>query len=563
MKSAAKIIDTIITFTQLINDEFLQMRLKSGTYKIFCLLLLCIFCSPVKSQTRTYCDSLIKSGLRARAQNDHVKSIEKLTKARILAEKKHWEKQTYDAIFGLGINYYDMLDYGESLNYFLESYMIAVKELRPEDEIASLNNIANLYTKQQKYEKAKEYYKKAFETATDKNIDSRKGLPLMNIGYIYNLVQKPLKARPYIIQSMPYLKGESLVAAKILLIENDLLLGNSAVAREKAWALYHDFPNPSKEDVDVYLYVIISKSYLSEQNFLQAEKFALKVLERKPPLDKKKEVFELLADIYRRATSFDKALQYKDSIIIVDRKLDDIKNGSLFENNKVKFEIQNYKNQISVKEEKLTAERKIFFSAILVILALIIITALVLRQKKIIADRNHHLVELNFEKEKSNNLLLEKQVSDALLEQERLKNEVETRNRKLSAKALYLSDRNELIEEVVSYLSKKPKLSKDQTLANHLQSLKSHLRADNEWNSFIIHFEEVNRGFLNRLKELHPSLNSNDIKFIAYIYMNLSIKEIASILNITVMACKKRKERLSAKMGISREEELFDYISVL
>ena len=539
------------------------MQIKFGLRHIFFLLLFFMVFSNAQSQTKTYCDSLIRSGLKAMFQNDHVKSLEMLTKARLLAEKNHWEKQSYDAIFGIGNNYYAMLDYGEALNYFLESYIIAVKELRAEDEIASLNNIANLYTKQKKYEKAKEYYTKAFETASDKNIDSRKGLPLMNIGYIYNLSKEPAKARPYIIQSMEYLKGEFLVAARILLIENDLLLGNPAVAREKAWKLYHSFSNPSKENIDVYLWIIISKSYLNEQNYPLAEEYALKVIARKPAMDMKKDVFELLADIYRKSKSFDKALQYKDSIIIVDRQLDDIKNGSLFENNRVKFEIQNYKNQISVNEEKLTAERKIFFSAILVILALIIIAALVLRQKKIIADRNHHLVELNFEKEKSNNLLLEKQISDALLEQERLKNEVETRNRKLSAKALYLSDRNELIEEIVSYLSKKPKLSKDQTLANHLQSLKSHLRADNEWNSFIIHFEEVNRGFLNRLKELHPSLTANDIKFIAYIYMNLSIKEIASILNITVIACKKRKERLAAKMGISKEEELFDYISVL
>jgi len=539
------------------------MQIKFGLRHIFFLLLFFMVFSNAQSQTKTYCDSLIRSGLKAMFQNDHVKSLEMLTKARLLAEKNHWEKQSYDAIFGIGNNYYAMLDYGEALNYFLESYIIAVKELRAEDEIASLNNIANLYTKQKKYEKAKEYYTKAFETASDKNIDSRKGLPLMNIGYIYNLSKEPAKARPYIIQSMEYLKGEFLVAARILLIENDLLLGNPAVAREKAWKLYHSFSNPSKENIDVYLWIIISKSYLNEQNYPLAEEYALKVIARKPAMDMKKDVFELLADIYRKSKSFDKALQYKDSIIIVDRQLDDIKNGSLFENNRVKFEIQNYKNQISVNEEKITAERKIFFSAILVILALIIIAALVLRQKKIIADRNHHLVELNFEKEKSNNLLLEKQISDALLEQERLKNEVETRNRKLSAKALYLSDRNELIEEIVSYLSKKPKLSKDQTLANHLQSLKSHLRADNEWNSFIIHFEEVNRGFLNRLKELHPSLTANDIKFIAYIYMNLSIKEIASILNITVIACKKRKERLAAKMGISKEEELFDYISVL
>ncbi len=41
----------------------------------------------------------------------------------------------------------------------------------------------------------------------------------------------------------------------------------------------------------------------------------------------------------------------------------------------------------------------------------------------------------------------------------RLKSELEARNRKLSAKALYLSGRNQMIEEVLSDLTQRPELS--------------------------------------------------------------------------------------------------------
>lgn len=63
----------------------------------------------------------------------------------------------------------------------------------------------------------------------------------------------------------------------------------------------------------------------------------------------------------------------------------------------------------------------------------------------------------------------EKETS-ALLEQEKLKNEIELKNRKLSAKALYLSGRNELIEETLQSLSKLPEISKDPALVNHIQT---------------------------------------------------------------------------------------------
>jgi hypothetical protein len=181
----------------------------------------------------------------------------------------------------------------------------------------------------------------------------------------------------------------------------------------------------------------------------------------------------------------------------------------------------------------------------------------------LIAERNEQVMALELEKEKTENLLLEKQISEketaALLEQERLKNEIEVRNRKLSAKALYLAERNQMIEEFIASFSG----IKDPSQDNTLTALKNHLKTDQEWDSFVVHFEEVNHGFINRLKTLHPSLNANDLRFISYIYMNLSTKEIASMLNVTPEACRKRKERISAKMQLPANVSLYDYLSTL
>src|SRR5690606_32366383 len=151
-------------------------------------------------------------------------------------------------------------------------------------------------------------------------------------------------------------------------------------------------------------------------------------------------------------------------------RLNDIKNGKLLETNKVKFEIQNYRNQIALNEEKLAAERRTFYSVIAAITGIVAIIILILRnvsvklkQKKLLAERNEHSIALELEKEKTENLLLEKQIREketaSIMEQQRLKNEIESRNRKLSAKALYLSQRNALIENIIASLSKVPELS--------------------------------------------------------------------------------------------------------
>ncbi|MCO6148392.1 tetratricopeptide repeat protein [Flavobacterium sp. NRK1] len=510
-------------------------------------------------------DSLIQFGIDAMREEKFSKSIELFTKARTIAEKNHLDKQLFLALVNIGNNYQNMFDYGEALDYFLKGYAISIK-LEPEAEIMVVHNIANVYVLEELYEKAEEYYKKAYETALQNNsADNLKGVSLGSIGYSMMLRGEVKKSREYIVKGLKYLKEypRDEFTIKSMLIENTLLIGNTAEARKEALQLYNTSPYIDYGDGGVNLLFIVAKSYLKEKSFEEAERYTRKILEEDPNLESKREIYSLLTDIYIQKGSLLKALTYKDSVFKIQNELNNIKNGRQLENNKVKFEIQGYKKQIAANKEKFRLERRVYYSAFAIVLAIIVIVFLIYKQKRVIAARNRNLILLDLEKEKNNNLLLEKQVTNALLEQERLKNEVEARNRKLSAKALHLSGRNELLEEILEYLSKRPKFSKDPTLAAYIQSLKDHLKTDNAWNDFIVHFEQVNSGFMNRLKSAHPTLTVSDIRFIAYMYMNLSVKEIAFILNITPVASKKRKERLAAKMEIPKDEDLYDYIASL
>ena len=545
--------------------------------KLFCLFVLCFVgilnstASPIEK-----CDSLVKAGVMAMERNENIKSLELLTQARLLAEKNHWYKQQFLAINNIGANYYSLLEYGEALNYYLEAYTIALKELEPKYEMIVLNNIAILYSKEQKYSKANEYFTKAYNIAKENKEPLKVGLYAMNLGNVANEDKKPKRARKYFSEALPLLTGQPqfITLAKIGLAQCDLLENNPAQARKIAETLLKTVKDLEYNDIGISLFQILSRSYLAENSIDLGLLYANKILQKKPDLETKIMVFGLLSDLNFKRKAFAEALSYKDSILKANTELNEIKNGKLFESSKVKFEIQNYRNEIALNESKLSSERKIFYSVIAIIVIIVIFIVWSFRnasikhkQKKLIAERSEQILTLELEKEKSDNLILEQQFIEkettALLEQERLKNELELKNRKLSAKALYLSGRNQMIEEVLTELSELPQLSKDVSVVNHIKTLKNHLKSDDEWNNFITHFEEVNQTFLNNLKSKHPGLTANDIRFISYIYMNLSTKEIASMLNVTSEACRKRKERISAKMELPPEVNFYDYLTSL
>lgn len=542
----------------------------------FIFLLLDFNNSNAQITTKVGCDNLIKQGVEALNKNQHTHSLELLIQARVLSRKNDWNTQEFLALNNIGANYYKLLEYGEALNYFLEAYTIAIKKLTPKDEMTVLNNIAILYSEEKKYDQANDYFKRAYAIAKENKDTSKIGLYALNLGSLAIDTNSPKLGKIYFNEALALLVSQPqyLVLAKAGLANCNLLQGNTKIARESAQDLLLNTKNLEFYHIDIDLLTLISKSYLKENKLEDALIYVDKILNKKPNLETKIELFKMLAEINIKKKVFDLALQYKDSLFNATTKFNEIKNEKLYENSKIKFELQNYKNQALLNETKLVNERKIFYSVLLLIIVIVLFAlwslrnlSLKLKQKKLIAERNEQILALELVKEKQESLLLEKQFNEnkaiSLLEQEKLKNEVELKNRKLSAKALHLSGRNQMIEDVLLELSILPQVSKDNSLLAHIQSLKNQLKTDNEWDNFITHFEEVNQGFLNSLKSKHSTLTINDIRYISYIYMNLSTKEIASMLNITQESCRKRKERVLSKMELSKEVNLYDYLTTL
>ena len=88
-------------------------------------------------------------------------------------------------------------------------------------------------------------------------------------------------------------------------------------------------------------------------------------------------------------------------------------------------------------------------------------------------------------------------------------------------------------------------------------------KMDKDWEHFAQHFDKVHSDFVIVVKKVHPSITANELKLATYLRMNLSTKEIAQLMNISVRGVEISRYRLRKKLGLATEVSLFDYLMSL
>jgi tetratricopeptide (TPR) repeat protein len=108
--------------------------------------------------------------------------------------------------------------------------------------------------------------------------------------------------------------------------------------------------------------VFYNLSIIAEQrNDLQKAFHFLQLAEKNNlNYDFKENLFERFSKLYKKANDIDRAVSYKDSIMVVKDSVNRIKNGQLFENSKIKFELQNSQKDLAESQGKLTSQRSFF-----------------------------------------------------------------------------------------------------------------------------------------------------------------------------------------------------------
>ncbi|SKB92076.1 triple tyrosine motif-containing protein [Daejeonella lutea] len=150
------------------------------------------------------------------------------------------------------------------------------------------------------------------------------------------------------------------------------------------------------------------------------------------------------------------------------------------------------------------------------------------------------------------------------LQKEELVVEVNTKNKELATVTMHLVERGKLLsrvrEELALALKNNLQLADSNDFKIILRMLTDAEKNRHDWEQFSIHFDDVHRNFLSVLKSQYPALSTTDLKLCAYLKLNLSSKEIAQSMNITVKGVEVSRYRLRKKLNISKDVNLFDFL---
>ncbi|MBN2348099.1 MAG: hypothetical protein JXJ22_04640 [Bacteroidales bacterium] len=146
--------------------------------------------------------------------------------------------------------------------------------------------------------------------------------------------------------------------------------------------------------------------------------------------------------------------------------------------------------------------------------------------------------------------------------EERLMIDLENKNKELAASAMKIIYKNEKMLEIKKLLENISPETKME-FNNQLDSIKHFIEKelkDDHWEDFELRFDQANNNFIQKLKELYPDLSHSDLKICAYLRMNLSTKEIAQILNMSIRGVETARFRIRKRMGLEQTDNLNDFI---
>ncbi|WP_430810441.1 MULTISPECIES: two-component regulator propeller domain-containing protein [unclassified Carboxylicivirga] len=153
------------------------------------------------------------------------------------------------------------------------------------------------------------------------------------------------------------------------------------------------------------------------------------------------------------------------------------------------------------------------------------------------------------------------------LRNEKLRDEMLFKEKELANSTMNIIQKNEFLLSVKDVLSRIKKLNDAGQMAAKLEGvikkINKDIDSDSHWEVFELHLEQIHADFINRLKIKHPDLTGREQKLCAYIRMNMTSKEIATLMNVSYRAIENNRYRLRQKLGLASGDNLSKYINDL
>ena len=202
------------------------------------------------------------------------------------------------------------------------------------------------------------------------------------------------------------------------------------------------------------------------------------------------------------------------------------------------------------------------FAIVLWVAVLLLISLIFYRWNALNTEKEKQAIVEQKERELEQQKKESVQVIDKL-RSERLESEIVHKNKELASATMHLVQKGKILQGVrdsLKQISLEEKEKANKEIRRIIKMINNDIKLDNTWDQFERHFDQVHVNFTERLRQKHPTLTPNDQKLCAYLRMNLSTKEIATIMNISIRGVEIARYRLRKKLGIAKEVNLTEYV---
>ena len=430
-------------------------------------------------------------------------------------------------------------DIPKSIIYYTKALGI-FKEINDIDGQANVyNNLATLYAEDNKLGKAISYIKTSIEILKKHNSKSATASAYFNASNFYDI------------------KGDSDSARQML---------------DSAY-LYYTFTNNSHGIANVLdqeaFYFEESANYNDAISLLHE---SLEIRGKVGNLNATAGTIQQLSNTYSKNGDYKLALQFFKEFKALEDSIFNINTHKAISEISIKYETSKKDQAISLlkKESEIKQfqnEFLIFLSISFGVISLLFLYSFrtkskYLKSQKEAMKHRDALVQLEKEQQKNEKILLEKEIKTQQKINELQKNELEHSKRELATSAMQILNKNKTLSEIkTSILNLSPTKAEEKIIIEKISDkVMDNINLDEDWEQFKIHFEKVNTNFFEKLQTEYPKLTAGDLKVCAYIKINLSSKEIAQMMNISIDGINKRLYRIRKKINLPTDINLGNYL---
>jgi inorganic phosphate transporter, PiT family len=203
----------------------------------------------------------------------------------------------------------------------------------------------------------------------------------------------------------------------------------------------------------------------------------------------------------------------------------------------------------------------LLFAAVAII---IILGWLYVRQQKITSKKENEILSKQNQIFQAEKTLKELEFNSIQAHNSSLYSKLELKSKEYNNILLNIKEQRDFLEHISSEMDEligtKDIEKRDEKLRQLSALLKQRMSFNREVNEFYSQIEEKYKSFSQLLSTKHPGLTNNDLRIAILLKLNLSPKEMAALMNVSVKNLELAIERLKTKINLPEKENLVEFL---